>query len=70
MSNSDIIRSATSVAAQAIGIGDRVGTIEPGKETDLIMVTRNPMKDISALRTIDMVMKAGRIIAPHIPTES
>ena len=70
MGNMDIIKSATSVAAEAVGIGDLVGTIETGKEADLIVVDKDPLEDISALRTMTMVMRAGKLIAQYGPTES
>ena len=69
MSNMDVIRSATSEAAEAIGMGDQVGTLEVGKEADLIVVERDPLQDILALREMAMVMRAGRQILPYSCTE-
>ena len=62
MTSMDIIKTATSVAAGAVGIGDITGTVEPGKEADLIVVDRDPIKDILALNEIAMVMKGGTVI--------
>ena len=59
MSPADVIRSATSVAARAVGVGHLVGTIEPGKEADLIVVDQDPLQDIRALRSMRMVMQGG-----------
>ena len=64
MSPADVIRSATSVAARAVGMGHAVGTVEPGKEADLIIVDRDPLSDIRALRSVRMVMQKGNVIPP------
>jgi imidazolonepropionase-like amidohydrolase len=55
------ITSATSLAAQSLGLGDRVGTIAPNYEADLIAVAGDPLKDIGALERVVFVMKGGRI---------
>ena len=62
MTPMDAIRSATVVSAELLGIEDKLGTIEVGKEADLIAVRDNPLKDISALGNVTTVIKAGRII--------
>jgi imidazolonepropionase-like amidohydrolase len=56
------IRSATSVAAENIGWGDRVGSIEKGKYADLVGVTGNPANDVTELERVKFVMKGGQII--------
>ncbi len=55
----DAITSATSLAAESLGLGDRVGTIAPGYEADLIAVDGDPLKDITALERVSFVMKGG-----------
>ena len=65
MSNMEIIQSATSVAARAIGMDNKIGTVEAGKAADLVVVEQNPLEDISALRTMTMVMREGRVIIPY-----
>jgi len=62
MTNMQAIQSGTSLAAEALGISDIVGTIQPGKEADIIAVDSDPLEDISALWDIAMVMKAGELI--------
>jgi len=62
MSNMDVIKASTSVAAQSIGIGGLVGTIKPGMEADLVVVDQDPLQDIRALRSTTMVMRAGEQI--------
>lgn len=46
----DVIRWATKHGAEAMGLGDRIGTIEPGKLADLLVVDGDPSKDIAVLR--------------------
>ena len=55
------IRSATSVAAENIGWGDRVGSIEKGKYADLVAVSGNPANDVTELERVKFVMKGGQV---------
>ena len=55
----DAIISATSRAAQSLGLGDQVGTVRPGHEADLVAVVGNPLDDITAVRDVRFVMKGG-----------
>jgi imidazolonepropionase-like amidohydrolase len=55
----DAITSATSTAAEAIGLGDRLGFVSPGYEADLIAVRGNPARDIGAMRHVVFVMRGG-----------
>jgi imidazolonepropionase-like amidohydrolase len=57
----DAIVSATSRAARALGLGDRIGAVTPGLEADIIAVEGDPLRDITALRRPVFVMRAGRI---------
>jgi imidazolonepropionase-like amidohydrolase len=54
------IRAGTAWAADACGVGDRVGTLEPGKLADVIAVEGDPLQDIDALRRVQLVVKGGR----------
>ena len=58
----DAITSATSLAAESLGLGDKVGTIAKGYIADLIAVDGDPLTDIGALEHVVFVMKSGRII--------
>jgi imidazolonepropionase-like amidohydrolase len=60
--NEAILRMATSDAAAALGISDRVGTIEPGKLADLVLLDGDPVSDIETLGHVELVMKEGRIV--------
>lgn len=58
----DAITSATSLAAESLRLGDRIGAIAPGYEADLIAVAGDPLKDIGALEHVVFVMKGGTIV--------
>ena len=62
MSTAEVIRSATGVAAQAVGLDHLVGTLAPGKEADLVVVDQDPLEDIRALRSMRMVMQRGGVV--------
>ena len=59
------IIATTRTAAEAIGVADRVGTIEEGKIADIILIDGWPLENIDLLHDEDkikMVMKEGKII--------
>ncbi len=56
------IQSATSTAADHMGIDADVGALEPGRFADLIAVRGNPLEDISLLRDVEVVLKGGAVI--------
>lgn len=61
MPEMEAIKSATSVAAAFLGIEDTHGTIEAGKQADIVAVPGNPLDDITAMERVSFVMKAGDI---------
>jgi imidazolonepropionase-like amidohydrolase len=58
----DAIVSATSISAEALGMGDRIGAIGPGMEADLVAVDGNPLEDITAVRRVIWVMRGGKVV--------
>jgi imidazolonepropionase-like amidohydrolase len=55
------IVEATSQAAEALGMGERIGTLAPGYEADLIATRGDPSVDITALHRVEFVMKGGTV---------
>jgi imidazolonepropionase-like amidohydrolase len=55
------IVSATSLAAESLGLQDLIGSVAVGFEADLIAVEGNPLQDITALRKVVFVMKGGKV---------
>ncbi len=51
--------SANSLAAEAMRLGERIGSMAPGYEADIIALDGDPLKDITAVRRVTFVMKGG-----------
>lgn len=58
----EAIRMATQLPAQGLGLGDSLGTLEPGKVADVIAVEGDPSEDIQALTRAKLVIRSGRVI--------
>jgi len=54
--------SANSLAAEALRIQDRTGSISPGLDADIIALDGDPLKDITAVRRVVFVMKGGKVV--------
>ena len=57
----DAIVAATSLNAEALGMSERIGSVAPGMEADLIAVDGDPVADITSLQRVVFVMKGGRV---------
>ena len=55
----DAVLSATSLAAESLGLDDEIGTIARGFRADLVGIVGNPLEDINAVRRVVFVMKDG-----------
>lgn len=55
----EAIRTATSIPAKAMGLDSETGTLETGKEADIAILDKNPLVDITYLRTVSAVITNG-----------
>jgi imidazolonepropionase-like amidohydrolase len=62
----DVLAAATRVPAEMLGIADTVGTLEPGKRADLVILAADPTAGMHAIRAIRFTVKNG---VPHSPVE-
>jgi imidazolonepropionase-like amidohydrolase len=58
----EALLAATRTAAGFLGRADALGTAEPGKAADLVVLGRDPLDSITALRDIEAVIRAGRVV--------
>ena len=65
MDEAAILKSATLNAAKTIGMEDQIGTVDIGKRADLVVLNDNPLIDIRALESIDLILKKGTPIEPE-----
>jgi imidazolonepropionase-like amidohydrolase len=62
MTPATAIQAATVNAADLLGLGKEIGTLEPGKRADLIAVSGDPLADVTALKSVSFVMKDGKVV--------
>lgn len=60
------LQSATTVAAELLGIQDRTGRVAQGLEADLIVVERNPLEELRTLQDVLMVVNNGKIVLDRL----
>jgi len=63
----EAIRSATTVAAELLGIGDRTGALTLGYEADLVLVESDPLQNIRSLADVLVVISNGRVALNRTP---
>ncbi|MFQ5704945.1 MAG: amidohydrolase family protein [Gemmatimonadales bacterium] len=66
MTPMEAIRSATTVAAQLLGVDDHTGRIAPGMDADLLVLERSPLDDIGTYQDVLFVMTDGRIAVDRL----
>src|ERR1700693_965105 len=62
MTPSQAIQTATTVAAEMMGWGNKIGSIEKDKFADIIAVSGDPLQDITELQRVKFVMKGGKVV--------
>jgi imidazolonepropionase-like amidohydrolase len=67
----EAIVAATRSSAEGLGLESDVGTLEPGKAADFLLIDGDPVADIRALRKIARVYRSGRLVVDHglLPAE-
>ncbi|MBV9325603.1 MAG: amidohydrolase family protein [Chloroflexi bacterium] len=60
LTNVEALAAATSVGAEACGVGERKGAVKPGRDADLFAVVGDPTLDLGALLNVTAVFRAGR----------
>ncbi len=61
----EALRTATQEAAAAVGAQDDLGTLEPGKLADIVLLDKNPLEDIRNTQTIWRIIKGGWLFDPE-----
>lgn len=56
------LQSVSVNAARVLGLADQIGQIRPGYAADFVAVDANPLEDLAAMRTISLVVQAGRVV--------
>ena len=57
----EALNSAMSAGAELLGINDELGTIESGKQADIIAINGNPLQDIKQMENVSLIVKDGQI---------
>jgi imidazolonepropionase-like amidohydrolase len=60
----DVLRAGTWGSASTLAWADDVGTIEPGRLADLVVLRADPLLDIRNVRRIELVIKEGHVFEP------
>jgi len=63
----EAIRSATTIAAELLGLAGQIGVVAKGAYADLIAVSGDPLQDVSVLTRVDFVMKGGEVAKAPAP---
>ncbi|MEZ4587086.1 MAG: amidohydrolase family protein [Gemmatimonadales bacterium] len=56
----EVLRIATTLGAERIGLGDRTGRLEPGYEADVVFLRRNPLEGVGRVSEVELVINNGQ----------
>ncbi|HXH82511.1 MAG TPA: amidohydrolase family protein, partial [Candidatus Tectomicrobia bacterium] len=60
----EALTMATAWSAECLGLADQVGTLQPGKLADIVVLDGDPLEDLAAIERVHAVWKAGRRVGP------
>ena len=66
MTPAQVLAATTSVAAELLGLSDELGTLEPGKRADVVVVDGDPFELATLPDRVAAVVKDGRLVAGHV----
>lgn len=66
----DAIISGTSMSAESLGMGNEIGNLKPGYQADIVAVAGDPLTDITAVRNVVFVMRAGKVFRNQVAQAS
>lgn len=61
-----MVRSATSLAAELLGVEDHTGRIAVGLDADLLIIERNPLEDVGAVHDPLMIVNNGKVVVNRL----
>jgi imidazolonepropionase-like amidohydrolase len=59
----EVLVAATRGNAEALGLGNDLGTLAPGKLADVVVLQANPLEEIADSRRVRLVLQAGKVVA-------
>jgi imidazolonepropionase-like amidohydrolase len=60
LSETEIIKGATIYPARWLGVENRLGSLSPGKQADIVILDKNPLDDIDNVKSTFLVLKQGK----------
>jgi imidazolonepropionase-like amidohydrolase len=66
LSDKEVLEAATRIGGEILAIPDKLGTLEPGKLADVLVVDADPLQNIENLRKMRLVIADGRVVRDRI----
>lgn len=66
LTDTELVAAATRVGAEILDMADKLGTIEPGKLADVLVVSANPLLDVQNLRSMKLVIADGVVVRDRL----
>jgi imidazolonepropionase-like amidohydrolase len=65
MTTEQVLLAATKGNAELLGVSEEIGTLEPGKKADLVVLDGNPIQDLKNGEKVEAVIQGGRVLTPE-----